>query len=420
MRELVRERNFRLLLVGQTLTMFGDVALILVMGIWVKQLTGSTSAAGGVFLVLSLPAVVAPFAGLVIDRFPRRRVMIVNDLFSAIFVLSLLAVHDRSDIWIIYIVAGMYGLVQQVFFAARSGLLVTMLSGDLLGDANGLMESIRQGLRIVGPLVGAGMFAFWGGGSVAIVDSATFLFSAAMLAALHVPEAARERDRTSLFAEITAGARHLARTPDLRLVVILTAIVLCFVGLSEVAVFAVVDKGLHKPAAFLGVIGTVQGVGAIAGGILSPRLMRRLGELWLIAIGLVAVGVGFGLFGLPTLPTAFGGAVVLGVGVSAYTVGYVTLLQRRTSEELQGRVFTAAEALYSFPYSGSIALGTLVITVVDFRLIYALEAIVLTGAGVFLFRNRHAEPDLQPSPPRAIVGANPVPRSPSDLPGSDL
>jgi MFS family permease len=419
-RELVRERNFRLLLIGQTLTMFGDVALILVMGIWVKQLTGSTSAAGGVFLVLSIPAVIAPFAGLVIDRFPRRRVMIVNDLFSAVFVLALLAVHDRGDIWIIYVVAGLYGLVQQVFFAARSGLLVTMLSGDLLGDANGLMESIRQGLRIVGPLVGAGMFAFWGGGSVAIVDSATFLASAAMLSVLHVPEAARARAHTSLFKEITGGVRHLARTPDLRLVVILTAIVLCFVGLSEVAVFAVVDEGLHRPAAFLGVIGTVQGVGAIAGGIFSPRVMRRLGELWLIALGLVAVGVGFGMFGVPTLPTVFAGAVILGVGVSAYTVGYATLLQRRTPEELQGRVFTAAEAIYSFPYSGSIALGTFVVTVVDFRLIYALEAVVLTATGAFLFRRSHPEPDLEPPGPRGVVGANPVPRSPSDLPSSDL
>jgi MFS family permease len=419
-RELVRERNFRLLLVGQTLTMFGDVALILVMGIWVKQLTGSTSAAGGVFLVLSLPAVVAPFAGVVIDRFPRRRVMIVNDLVSAAFVLSLLGVHGRGDIWIIYLVAGGYGLVQQVFFAARSGLLVTMLSSDLLGDANGLMESIRQGLRIVGPLVGAGMFAFWGGGSVAVVDSGTFLVSAVMLAMMHVPEPSRGRTHTSLFEEITAGARHLARTPDLRLVVVLTAVVLCFVGLSEVAVFALVDEGLHRPAAFLGVLGTAQGVGAIAGGIYSPRLMRRLGELWLIALGLVTVGVGLGMFGVPTLPTAFAGSVILGVGISAFTVGYATLLQRRTSEELQGRVFTAAEAIYSFPYSGSIALGTFVVTVVDFRLIYGLQAVVLTAAGLFLFRRRHAEPDLRPPPRRAGVGANPVPRSPSDLPGSDL
>jgi MFS family permease len=202
--------------------------------------------------------------------------------------------------------------------------------------------------------------------------------------------------------------------------VILTATVLCFVGLSEVAIFAVVDEGLHRPAAFLGVIGTVQGVGAIAGGLFSPRAMRRLGELWLIALGLVAVGVGFGMFGVPTLPTVFAGAVIVGVGVSAFTVGYATLLQRRTPEELQGRVFTAAEAIYSFPYSGSIALGTFVVTVVDFRLIYALEAVVLTATGVFLFRRSHPEPDLQPPGQRGVVGANPVPRSPSDLPSSDL
>src|SRR3990172_1476180 len=212
LRALLRHRDFRLLLAAQTLTMFGDVALVLVLGIWVKDLTDSNGAAGAVFLVYSVPAVVAPLAGPLIDRFPPRRIMIVNDLVTMGVALSLLLVQGKGDAWIIYIVAFLYGGVQIVFFAARSGLLVSILPADQLQEANGLLESLPPNLPILPPLVGAGLFALWGGGAVAVLDASVFAVSAGILTLIHPRAPDPPAHEGSMRGELTAGVRPIPRT----------------------------------------------------------------------------------------------------------------------------------------------------------------------------------------------------------------
>src|ERR671933_583351 len=192
-RSLLRQRSFRVLLAGQTLTLFGDLALILVLGVWAKDLTGSVSAGGAVFFAMIAPTLVSPLLGWVIDRFPRRRVLIVNDLVTAAALLPLLAVRGPDGVWIIYAVATFYGISQQIFFAARSALLQSMLSDDALGPANAVLESLRMGLRVAGPVIGTALFATLGGGAVALLDAATFVASAALLSSLRVPDIDRRR-----------------------------------------------------------------------------------------------------------------------------------------------------------------------------------------------------------------------------------
>ena len=88
MRELLRHRDFRLLMIGQTLSMFGDTAMLLTLGMWAKDLSGSNAVAGSVFVALGLPTLLAPLGGLIIDRFRRRQVMIAVDLVTAVLVAS--------------------------------------------------------------------------------------------------------------------------------------------------------------------------------------------------------------------------------------------------------------------------------------------------------------------------------------------
>src|SRR6186713_1913290 len=87
MRDLLRNRDFRLLFAGQTLSMFGDMAMLIVLAMWAKDLTGSNGIAGSVFAALAVPSLLAPLAGVVIDRFRRRTVMIVTDIATAAVVL---------------------------------------------------------------------------------------------------------------------------------------------------------------------------------------------------------------------------------------------------------------------------------------------------------------------------------------------
>src|ERR687886_2656473 len=221
------------------------------------------------------------------------RVLIVNDLVTAAGLLPLLLVRGPGSVWIIYAVAALYGVSQQVFFAARSALLQSMLSDDHLGPANAVLESLRMGLRVAGPVVGTGLFAALGGGAVALLDASTFLVSAALLWSLRVPDIDRRRG-SSFVDELAGGIRHIRATPILRRLMLALCAAVGVLGLLQVVGLALVDRGLHRPATFLGVIFAVEGVGSIAGGLVAPALLRRFGEERLAGAGLVAAGVSLG------------------------------------------------------------------------------------------------------------------------------
>ncbi len=112
MRQLLVRRDVRLLFAGQTFSMFGDWMMFIVLAIWVKVLTGSNGAAGLVFFVLALAGLVAPLGGLIVDRLHKRPLMIATHLALAGVMCLLLLVHDRSDIWLLYLVAALYLLTR--------------------------------------------------------------------------------------------------------------------------------------------------------------------------------------------------------------------------------------------------------------------------------------------------------------------
>ena len=130
MRALFRDRDARLLLVGQGLSLFGDRAMYLVLGIWVKTLTGSNTQAGLVFFVLATPGLIAPAFGLLVDRVRKRPLMITADLVVALVLGALVFVHDQSDVWIIYVVTFVYGASGYLFTSAQSALLTQMLPNE--------------------------------------------------------------------------------------------------------------------------------------------------------------------------------------------------------------------------------------------------------------------------------------------------
>ena len=380
MRDLLRHRDFRLLLIGQTLSMFGDTAMLLTLGMWAKDLTGSNAAAGSVFAVLGLPTLVAPFGGVLIDRFRRRHVMIAVDLATAAAVLLLLFVHDRSDLWLIYLVALLYGGSLILFGSARSAFLHTMLDEDQLGQANGSLSTVREALRLVGPAAGAGLYAWLGGGAAATLDAATFLVSAAALFLIRTPEAKPERqEHESLRGQVSVGIRHLWSTPVLRATVVVTVICMLAIGLSESVFFAVIDDGLHKPVTFLGVLQVAMGVGAITGGVLITSLIRRTGELKPVSVGLGLVALGSALSMVPSVWVVAGAMALLGAGLPVTIVCLTTLLQRRTPAAMQGRVFTTFETVTGVPQVTSIAIGAALVALVDFRVLLAVMA---TGIGI--------------------------------------
>jgi len=411
MREVLRNRDARIFLAGWTLSSFGDWAMFIVLGVWAKDLTGSNAAAGLVFFALSAPSLLSPLSGLVVDRVSRRWVMIVAYGLEAVAVLALLFVHDRSDMWLIYAVTVFYGLAGTFAASARSAFLTVLLPRELLGEANGLFQTIREGLRLIAPLIGAGIYSAAGGGIVAILDAGTFLAVVAALLLLRTPEPRFEREEHHFLVEVLAGARHIAHTLPLRQIIGATAVCLLVVGFSETVIFAVLDQGLHRPTSFFGVLSSVQGVGAIAGGVTAARILRRLGDVRLAAVGMAAFAVGEVSFVSSSLPLVLVGTAVAGAGVAWLIVGFGTAIQTRTPARLQGRVASAADMLVSTPQTVSIALGAALISLIDYRVLVLTEFAVVALCVVYLGTRR-----VEAAPPEEEAATAPAPSSPAPSP----
>src|SRR6266540_1306215 len=391
MRQLLRIRDARVFLLGSAVSMLGDSAMFLVLGIWAKDLTGSNSAAGLVFFVLVLPSLASPLAGLVVDRMRKRPLLIATNCLISVALLLLLLVHDRSDLWLIYLVAGLYGASGVVLFSARSAFMTVMLPRELLGEANAMFSAVREGLRLLSPLVGAGLYAAFGGGVVAFADAVTFVAFAVALALLRTRESKPAREEQVFLTELVAGVRHVFATLPLRQIILATGACLLVVGFSETLIFAVVDSGLHRSPSFLGVLESLQGAGAILGGITAARALRRFGDVRLVGLGMALFAIGDGTFALPNLPLVCIGFAVAGFGIAWLIVGFFTAIQLRTPQRLQGRVASAADTMISTPQTVSIALGAGLVSIMDYRVLVALMAVVVAACAAYLLTRSSEE-----------------------------
>lgn len=400
MRRLLSYRDARLLLGGQTLSAFGDRAMWIVMAVWMKSLTGSNAQAGLVFFVLGLGSLAGPLGGLLADRVRRRPLMIACDWVLGVSVLVLLFVHGRGDAWLIYLVALLYGVVGTVFYPAQAALLRLMLPEELLAEANGALSTMREGLRLVAPLAGAGLYAAFGGGVVAVLDAATFGGSALLMSRMRVPETKPKPPEQHFLREVTAGIEHLWQTLPLRQMVIGATVALLVAGFTETLIFFVIAR-LGKPPAFFGVLSALQGVGAIAGGLTAAWMIRRAGDVRSVGIGLGLFGVGDVVLIVPSLPLVLVGFTIAGVGITWAIVGFITALQTRTPLAIQGRVSAASEISLSVAQTASIATGAALSTVVDYRVLLVGMAAVIVASSVYLATRREA-PDVSAASPATM------------------
>jgi MFS family permease len=405
-RRLLAHREARLYLTGQILSTFGDSALVLAMGIWVKVLTGSTGAAGLVFSAQAAGFLFGPLGGVLADRVRRRPVLIAANLATAGLVLLLLLVRGRHEVWLIYAVAFGYGLSFGVLGPAQSALVQAIIPDELLGEANGVLQTAEHGFRLLTPLLGAGLFAAFGAGPVIIGDAVTFLVAVATLLAIQVREEPVVPSQERWSRQLTEGARHIAATPVLRQLVVATVLAVIAFGLSETVSFAVVSQGLHRSPTFLGVLVSAQGAGAIAAGATAAAAMRRLNETTLAGLGMASSGTGFLLLTVPWLPVVLTGSVLLGAGLPWIIVGVFTLLQRRTPPTLMGRTDAAFGAMYTLPQTLAIALGAGLIAVLNYKVVLLVITALMASATTYMLTRHEEENELAvPDENATIVAA---------------
>jgi MFS family permease len=339
---------FRKLWVATILSLFGDFFSYVAMAWLVLQLTGSSFALGTVLVIQALPrAVLMVVGGALADRFSPRLTMLGSMSLRALAVgpLAVLILTGHVQMWQVYAIAAVFGVVDAFFMPARMSILPSVVKDQELEPGNALMNLTSQATVIVGPIVGGLIVAGLGVGWAFAADGALFVLGFLFILWLPVDARATNHDagtRDNLGGQIVAGLRYAWGDIGIRATLVIVAVIdfaangAFGVGLPTLA-HGRYGAGATGLGAMLGAWGVGAAAGALAAGLIPPP--KQFG--WLLVV--LPVWFGLGTVGVGVLPSLVPAALVMaisGVGTGVINTYGLSWLQRRTLPAMQGRVMS--------------------------------------------------------------------------------
>jgi MFS family permease len=349
---LRNNKAFRRLWYGQVVSQLGDWFDSIALFALLLRLTGSGQAIGLLMVAQFLPsAIVGLFAGVVVDRLPRKLVMILSNLGSAALVLVFLLVRDASQIWIIYTVAVLKMSLVSFFDPARTAITPDVVSREELIAANAISGATWSAMLAIGAALGGLVAGTLGTDAAFMIDSASFVLAALFIWAVPVKEThLSERTATSSIHEFREGLAFVFSQRDIALYTLTKSLwslgggVLLLLTLFGRQIFPLgVDGALS-----IGLLYAARGVGAAIGPLVARRFGGDSQQFLRRAIGpsIILTGIGYTVVsGAPSLLLAGLGVMIAHIGGSTQWVFSTSLLQMNVPNRLQGRVF-AVEATF--------------------------------------------------------------------------
>ncbi|NEA31577.1 MFS transporter [Streptomyces sp. SID13031] len=352
---LAQRRDYRLVLGAGLVSLTGDWILRIGLAFHVYALTGSTLASGGLLLASFLPLVLlGSLAGVFVDRWDRRRTMIITNVLHALVLLPLLLVRDGSTLWVIYLVILAQSCLQQFFQPAEQSLVPTLVEPGQLVTANSLNSQAGDIARLVGAGLGGVLAAAGGLPLLALVDAATYLIAMAFLFRVRQRPERVQVERAGglrpavqgLKDEWVEGIRICVSGPAMRLVFVFGLVTGVGQGVMSTLFAPFVSAELGGDGTAYGLITSSQAIGGIAGGLIAAAIGSRFPAAKLWGYGAVAFGlIDLVMFLYPLfwkgLAPAFACMIVVGVPGAFMIAGLMTVIQRLTDDASRGRVFGA-------------------------------------------------------------------------------
>lgn len=398
-RELLKNNNnFRRLWIGQVVSELGTwFSFIAELGL-VRMLSGSAMSTTGLLVARLLPfLLVAPIAGVCVDKLSRKRILILTDIIRAVLALGYLTVGVRGPIWVIYVCAVLSASCSTFFEAAKNAAIPNLVAPGELLSANVLMFSTRFLQFTLGAALGGLTAAYFGYTAAFVVNSISFIVSALFIWPIGENSLQQVRTfsidlRKSMWSEVKAGLDYVRRTPFVRNLILVNVAWATGGGMNNLLFDqigghtfprAAGDRGDWNVAALY----TAAGMGLFIGMMLARRAgawvsdPRRAGQFigWaLVAHGLLfAVGAGMPSLLLMCL-LVISSRVVFGAEVGVQE----TLMMRMLPDEYRGRVFTTDRALELTMMMISMIVAGWLVGIVGARTMMMISGILSASPGV--------------------------------------
>ena len=382
---VMRSPRYFPLWLGQIISNLGDTLNYVALVVLVFRLSQSGLAVSALVLAEIVPTLLlGPIAGVVIDRFDRRRLLVVVDGVRAVLVLLLALTHA---LWAVYALAALLAVGSTLFNPALQAVIPALLTDEERLAANAVAWSSGRLVQIIGASVAGGLIA-WGGTTPAfLVNAASFAFSAAMLARLSLPARqgpSRGGGLAGWLRDAGDGLAYARRDPFVARLVPVQALTSLATGATSALLVVLATTHLHLAAQGFGWLLTAIGVGALFGPFLSNRLTGgRYLDMRLLFVPYVIRGIGDIALGLVMgLPWALAILFVYGLNTSTGVVASNSILQTVIPDRVRGRVFTLLDVTWAAMRLLSLGLGGLLADRVGVAAVYVIGGALLALAGV--------------------------------------
>ena len=338
-------RIFTIIWLGQLVSTIGNHMTSFALVLWVWQLTGSATALALVGFLYELPQIpIALFAGLLVDRFNRKHLMMLSDIIAAFCTLAIGALYLTNSllIWHIYLAAainGSFGQIQRLAYQTSVSLIV---SPTQYTRANSMNSAVHYGSSIVAPAFAGFLYPLIQLPGILLIDLATFGIAIATLLWVHIPQPPPTKRTGSIIRQLIFGLRHVWTRSDLRTLIVVTALFWFFHDLGDAIYDPMILAQTNGDARVLASTATAAGIGGVTGAIIlsiwgGPKQRIKGMLLGFIGAGISKTVFGLGRSPLIWLPAQFCSSFNFPLLGSSETA----LWMESTQPEIQGRVFAA-------------------------------------------------------------------------------
>lgn len=367
-RDVLKNRNFLFLWLGQVVSNFGDrLSQMALVALVYQRNPGSEIALAKLISFTIIPVfIIGPIAGVWVDRLNRRNVMIISDVFRGVLVLSIPLFIKLNQILPVYFVIFILFSVSRFFIPSKMAIIPELVPRDKLLVANTLNDATHMIGNVVG-LVVAGIIvniAYIGAIGGFYIDSLTFFVSAFLITMMvksdfiravrsdleTTKQAIGNSIRKSIFSEIREGLQYLAKYSDMRFVIYVFFVLMAGLGTISCVIIVFVQKAFGTSTRDLGFLGMFLVGGLLAGSVLYGRLgqnipKRKAINLSFITTGLFIIIFTVSVYHYPNLLVAGAISALLGMAISPIMVSTNTLTHETIPEGARGRIFSSLEAV---------------------------------------------------------------------------